>query len=531
MTTCPTAALNPEQAWLKQAFFALEQSFGQPLELWISTSDGLWCLDNESSLADSQSPSLDLMERLKSAAQDGSPSVLPIGDGEYFVAVPLTTRDTAAQGVATATIATDSPDLLLSLAKMSQGYFQKQQQVIRLREENDYFLKQVSDDFEELTFLRAMAEHLSLDDSNRTIDELIAKAVPMLGDSVNCESLYFIDGSGAEPEVKAAWHADGLEDIMDDSMVRDLVEDYRIFAEQQPVIRNQFPGTRIGVDFPGIREFALVSSSTAMGQVGWLLAVNRCHGDEQMISRYPAWRLSQNEFGSCEASLLNTAGAMLASHANNLSLFREREALLVNVVRTLVFAIEAKDRYTCGHSERVALYGKLLAQQVGYDHDACELLYLTGLLHDIGKIAVSDAVLNKPDRLTDEEFEEIKRHPDEGWKILQELEQLNYVLPGVLHHHERPDGTGYPDQLTGDTIPLDGRVLAVADAYDAMTSDRAYREGMSQTKAEEILRAGAGTQWDPAVIDAFFEIVPEIVTIRENYQLRERPEREPAPLA
>jgi HD-GYP domain-containing protein (c-di-GMP phosphodiesterase class II) len=164
---------------------------------------------------------------------------------------------------------------------------------------------------------------------------------------------------------------------------------------------------------------------------------------------------------------------------------------------------------------------------MGYDEEACERLYLTGLLHDVGKIAVSDAVLNKPGRLTDEEFAEIKRHPDEGWNILCELEQLGYVLPGVLHHHERSDGGGYPDGLVGEDIPIDGRVLAVADAYDAMTSDRAYREGMSQEQAEEILRGGAGTQWDADVIQAFFEIVDQIVALRESYQPRQRPVRKP----
>ena len=142
------------------------------------------------------------------------------------------------------------------------------------------------------------------------------------------------------------------------------------------------------------------------------------------------------------------------------------------MVRSLVSALDAKDEYTCGHSERVALYGKILAEQAGYTEEERDRLYLTGLLHDVGKIGVSDAVLKKADKLTDEEFAEIKRHPDEGWAILQDLKQLQYVLPGVLFHHERVDGAGYPDGLAGTEIPKDGRLLAIVDAYDAMTSDR-----------------------------------------------------------
>ena len=213
-----------------------------------------------------------------------------------------------------------------------------------------------------------------------------------------------------------------------------------------------------------------------------------------------------------------TAASIMATQASNIDLLHEREDLIVRVVRTLVSAIEAKDVYTCGHSERVALYGRCLATQCGYSHSEAEKLYLTGLLHDVGKIGVSDATLNKPGALTADEFAEIKRHPDEGWSILRDLQQLSYVLPGVLHHHERYDGRGYPDQLSGESIPMDGRILAVADAYDAMTSDRSYRRGLSVQKAEEILRDGRGTQWDARVVDAYFAVRDQIDYIRTTYR-------------
>ena len=200
--------------------------------------------------------------------------------------------------------------------------------------------------------------------------------------------------------------------------------------------------------------------------------------------------------------------------------------MLVNVVRSLVSALDAKDEYTCGHSERVAEYAKLVGEELGLDEAACDRIYMTGLLHDVGKIGVSDAVLKKAGRLTDEEFAEIRRHPDEGWAILHDLPQLRYVLPGVLFHHEQVSGGGYPDGLKGQDIPLEGRLLAIVDAYDAMTSDRPYRKGMPSEKAQEILRNGAGTQWDAELIQKFFDAFDRIESFQNSYQLRERPLRQ-----
>ena len=137
-------------------------------------------------------------------------------------------------------------------------------------------------------------------------------------------------------------------------------------------------------------------------------------------------------------------------------------------------------------------------------------IYVAGLLHDIGKIGVSDTILGKPGALTKEEFQEVQKHPMIGFNILQGLKNLHHVLPGVRNHHENIDGSGYPDQLAGDQIPLMARILAVADAYDAMGSDRPYRRGMPVSKIETIFREGAAQQWDRSVIDAYFEIRDEI---------------------
>jgi HD-GYP domain-containing protein (c-di-GMP phosphodiesterase class II) len=166
----------------------------------------------------------------------------------------------------------------------------------------------------------------------------------------------------------------------------------------------------------------------------------------------------------------------------------------------------------------VARVAVRLAEELGCDAKTLNTLYLAGLLHDIGKIGVSDAILHKPGKLTEEEFAVIQRHPDQGWSILQELHQLQYELPGVLYHHENFNGTGYPDRLAGERIPLPARIVAVADAFDAMTSDRPYRQGMPLTRVLEIFHDGNGTQWDPKVLEAFFDALPEILSLWTSYQ-------------
>ena len=527
MVTTLTVQSDPQQAWRQTALAALEHALGQSLTLWILHPANGW-LPRECARGVGRPENADaivtprieaVLPVIENATDNGTPVTREIAPGHYLLVIPLDDRS-----VDTASLQTDCPEILVGLANVATSYFHQQEEVTRLREENDFFLKQVSDDFEELTFLRSMAERLGLGDSTHSVEQLVAASLPELGKSVHAEELYFVSKSEEAQEILAFWHANKKVFVpLSEETVLKLVQAFRESSAEHAIIKNGLDDTAESSILPGVRDFIMVPVLNAAVPLGWFLAINRRPEAGEVSCPLPEWRLSQHEFGTSEASLLSTAAAMIASHANNLSLFQEREVLLVNVVRTLVSAVEAKDEYTCGHSERVALYGKSLARQVGYDEEACELLYLTGLLHDVGKIAINDAILNKPDRLTDEEFAEIQRHPEEGWKILHGLKQLNYVLPGVLHHHERQDGNGYPDGLAGREIPLDGRVLAVADAYDAMTSNRAYRTGMPHEKAVAILREGAGTQWDAEIIDAFLEILPEITTIRETYQPRQHP--------
>ncbi len=176
-------------------------------------------------------------------------------------------------------------------------------------------------------------------------------------------------------------------------------------------------------------------------------------------------------------------------------------------IQALAAAVDAKDPYTRGHSANVARYAADLATHVGLSTDMIELVRVTGTLHDVGKIGVPDAILKKPDKLTDEEREIMETHPVLGEVIVRKAPQLEPTLPGVRHHHERWDGKGYPDKLAGNDIPLVARVLAVADSFDAMTSDRPYRKGLPFDYALSQIESGAGSQFDPELAVAFLELM------------------------
>lgn len=212
------------------------------------------------------------------------------------------------------------------------------------------------------------------------------------------------------------------------------------------------------------------------------------------------------EFDTVDSKLLNSIANESAIYLENSNLYEDVRRLLMGLMHSLVNAVDAKDAYTCGHSERVALLSRTLAQQAGFGEALTERIYMAGLLHDVGKIGVPEAVLQKTGRLTPEEFEQIKQHPEIGARILRGIKQIEDVVPGVLYHHERYDGKGYPSRLAGENIPLLGRVICLADCFDAMTSSRTYRKAMPLEAALTEIRRCSGTQFDPALTDAFLAI-------------------------
>jgi putative nucleotidyltransferase with HDIG domain len=184
---------------------------------------------------------------------------------------------------------------------------------------------------------------------------------------------------------------------------------------------------------------------------------------------------------------------------------QELESMYVDVLASLAQALEARDFGTFGHCKRVSHYAGLIADELGFDAEAKRYLEIGALLHDVGKIGINDLILLKPDKLDTDEWQNLKRHPEKGVEILKPLKYLEPALPGILHHHENYDGSGYPAGLKGEEIPLMARIITVADAWDVMRSDRPYRKAKPKDDALLELRVFSGRQFDPAIVDIFLK--------------------------
>ena len=194
------------------------------------------------------------------------------------------------------------------------------------------------------------------------------------------------------------------------------------------------------------------------------------------------------------------------------------EKISRQIATTLSGAIDAKDTYTNGHSTRVAEYSREISRRAGFSEEVQDEIYMMGLLHDVGKIGIPDAIINKPAKLTDEEYSIIQKHPVTGAKILKNITEFPKLSTGARWHHERYDGKGYPDGIAGEEIPTEARIIAVADAYDALSSRRSYRDVLPQAKVREEVEKGKGTQFDPV----FAEIMLSMIDEDRDYQMREK---------
>lgn len=209
------------------------------------------------------------------------------------------------------------------------------------------------------------------------------------------------------------------------------------------------------------------------------------------------------QVSSTDIKLFEAAGAYLSILLDNAILYDDQQLMFVGTLEAMTSSIDAKDPYTCGHSERVAELAAALAAAHGLDEQQVERIRLAGIVHDVGKIGVPEAVLCKAGRLTDEEFGLIKQHPEIGYQILRDIPLFEDLLPGVLYHHERMDGKGYPRGLAGSDIPLMARIIGLVDAFDAMSSNRTYRSAMPRERVFDELEENAGSQFDPALVTTF----------------------------
>jgi HD-GYP domain-containing protein (c-di-GMP phosphodiesterase class II) len=228
---------------------------------------------------------------------------------------------------------------------------------------------------------------------------------------------------------------------------------------------------------------------------------------DRTIGSFEVMRSDDGTFSDEERRLLETLASQAAIAIENARLFENTQRTYFETIRSLAHALEARDSYTRGHSERVMRFAVRTAEALGVPEEERRIIGHASLLHDIGKIGIADAVLNKTLPLTEEDRRMIENHPIYGDTIIGPLRFLESVQTLVRHHHERFDGSGYPSKLVGNAIPLGARIIAVADSYDAMTSDRPYRVALSHAVALDEIRAGAGRQFDAEVVRAFLQVV------------------------
>jgi HD-GYP domain-containing protein (c-di-GMP phosphodiesterase class II) len=369
-------------------------------------------------------------------------------------------------------------------------------QLSHLQHEINEAVGHARDTYVELGLLHRLARNL---DVSNEPGQLWQNALTWLADALPAQCIAAVARRDSQGDEYWLFNEDGPSQLLKGECPLDPQELCEMMerlgkAGRRPLVLNRSHTSTPTWGYPTVRELASAPIMQGAQLEGWLIAINHAGVDANELG----------EFGSSELRLLDSVSTILGVHRNNTGLFLQQGDLFAASVRALTSAIDAKDPYTHGHSERVSRVAVCIGEQMGLNKDQLDTIYLGGLLHDIGKIGIDDHVLNKPGALTPEEFEHIKKHPQLGYDILRGVRQLQKILPIVLHHHESWDGTGYPHGLAGESTPLLARIAAVADAFDAMSSDRPYRQGMPDEKLDAILREGAGQQWDPAVVDAFF---------------------------
>ncbi len=297
-------------------------------------------------------------------------------------------------------------------------------------------------------------------------------------------------------------------------------------AETEYVVLNEPRERRWAARFPQIRNLLAIPVADKTTS-GWVLAFNKKRAAGLDESEREHHRLIAGEptdpgasqvqrFRRSDAALLLPFASLIGLHERAAQRYLYIKDILVGLTRSLAAAIDAKDAYTYGHSERVARAAVELGRELGLQEAEQNDIYLAGLLHDIGKIGIRDEVLTKREPLSADELKHLRQHPVIGHRILADLHAISHLLPGVLYHHELWDGSGYPEGLRRDEIPLLARILAVADGFDAMNTSRPYRAALAPEQVDQNLRAGAGIQWDPLVIDAYFRCRDRLAAIRQH---------------
>jgi diguanylate cyclase (GGDEF)-like protein/putative nucleotidyltransferase with HDIG domain len=293
-----------------------------------------------------------------------------------------------------------------------------------------------------------------------------------------------------------------------ESSIRSVDMAFRYGGEEFTVI---LPGTRLNDAYKvaeRIRKTIEAKASPGAIPVTASIGVSSWPVDgvtkQDVIARADAALYQSKQSGRNRVMI---SSEVVKGQASLMGLELQTKERAVSIIYALAATVDAKDHSTYGHSKKVSQYAVAMAQTLGLPEDRVATIRAAGLLHDIGKIAIPDSVLQKAGPLTPEEWEPMRQHPELGMEILKHVIDLVNCLPGILHHHEHFDGTGYPGGLKGEEIPLEARVLSIADAYDAITSMRPYHNQLPPQEALEEMRRCAGTQFDPALVKVFCQTI------------------------
>jgi putative nucleotidyltransferase with HDIG domain len=394
-----------------------------------------------------------------------------------------------------------SDDAIQRQARLLLGMIRDQIRLTSLEQELDSLSGQLANTYEELSLIYQISSGMRI---NRSATDFFKQACLDLMGVMNVHGMgVALKDQRPEPVLYGSL---GLPPGKVHRLAEDLMK--ILIGRKNPLLIN---------DLASDKTFAW------MGEHAKQLLAVPLQRQEQVLGCLFALNKETGDFDSVDSKLLNSIANESAIYLENAMLFDDVHGLMMGLLHSLTSAVDAKDAYTCGHSERVALLSRHLSQEIGLSEHQVERVYMAGLLHDVGKIGVPEAVLQKPGKLTVEEFEQMKKHPEIGARILQDIKQIKDIIPGVMYHHERFDGKGYPSGLAGETIPIMGRILCLADCFDAMTSNRTYRKALPLEVALIEIRRCSGTQFDPRLAEAFLKIgTEEFRSLIANHQEQTR---------
>lgn len=338
--------------------------------------------------------------------------------------------------------------------------------------------------------LQAIYEANQIISSERDLHKLFARVMEQLFSLVHANNGIILLTQKGNGELKAVY--EHIE-----------TEDSQIVVSTSIVKRAHDDGEAVLVyDAGGDARFD-ASASIVSGKIGSAMCVPLTYQDEKLGVIYVATQQTANAFAQSDLELMVALAGPAAIAIKNAAFVEELEEDFQSTLKVLANAVELKDHYTVGHTWRVTNFSMAIAEELGWDAEKLKEVEMGGVLHDVGKIGVPEAILSKPGRLDKEEFELMKVHPEKGASLMKDSRKMKPLIPYCLYHHERFDGNGYPHGLAGEDIPIEGRLVAVADTFDAMTSNRPYRKGLDPKIALEEIEKCKGSQFDPNCADAF----------------------------